>query len=240
LGDFGSSGSGNGQFATPAGIAVKRGGATGNGIYVVDSGNDRVQVFNENGIFQGSFGSSGTGDGEFSGPTALAVTDDSIYVADNGNSRVQMLTNPIGAIANSLIVNRDQVFVPLAFQATAGVSNSSTTTYADTVNEDTTLPAGTWTIIAVWSQQFSATAVAHDEAEGPIVVGATTGPDRGTAELSGGRTQISATETVTTVNSGGSTAINVQPEFRRDSTFGFTGTPISESGVLTLSCVRTA
>ncbi len=45
---FGSGGSGNGQFLNPFGIAVGSGG----NIYVADTFNNRVQVFNPNGVFQ--------------------------------------------------------------------------------------------------------------------------------------------------------------------------------------------
>ncbi len=50
---FGSGGSGNGQFLNPFGIAVGSGG----NIYVADTFNNRVQVFNPNGVFQSTFGS---------------------------------------------------------------------------------------------------------------------------------------------------------------------------------------
>jgi len=52
---FGSEGSGNGQFMLPRGIAAGRGG----NIYVADTDNNRVQVFNSSGVFQSAFGSQG-------------------------------------------------------------------------------------------------------------------------------------------------------------------------------------
>ena len=65
---FGSSGSGNGQFNAPYGIAVD---STGN-IYVSESLNHRVQVFDSNGVFLRKFGSNGSGDGQFN--AAIGIT----------------------------------------------------------------------------------------------------------------------------------------------------------------------
>jgi hypothetical protein len=53
-----------------------------------------VQVFSPDGLFLGSFGRSGTVDGEFDGPTGIAISDQYIHVGDNGNSRVQIFANP--------------------------------------------------------------------------------------------------------------------------------------------------
>jgi len=84
---FGSFGTGNGQFNSPRGIAVDGGG----NIYVADTNNDRVQVFNSSGGFQSTFGSQGSGNGQFRGPAGIAVgSGGNIYVADTDNRRVQV------------------------------------------------------------------------------------------------------------------------------------------------------
>ena len=57
-------------------------------MYVVDSGNHRVQMFTSEGIYVGEWGSQGAGPGEFQSPTYICV-DDSVYVADTGNHRIQ-------------------------------------------------------------------------------------------------------------------------------------------------------
>ena len=80
--EWGSAGSGNGQFTTPRGIAVD---AAGN-VYVVDLGNSRVQVFDSAGAFLSTFGSSGGDDGEFTQPTEIATG--SVYVGDS-TKRIQ-------------------------------------------------------------------------------------------------------------------------------------------------------
>jgi sugar lactone lactonase YvrE len=88
---FGSEGTGDGEFASgafasgPTGIAID---GSGN-IYVVDTGNNRVQKFNSSGVYQSQFGSEGTGDGEFDRPTYIAIRGSDIYVSDSNNVRVQ-------------------------------------------------------------------------------------------------------------------------------------------------------
>jgi DNA-binding beta-propeller fold protein YncE len=60
-------------------------------IYVADSGNDRVLVFDFDGKLQKIIGRKGQGPGEFSNPTGLDVFDDgTLAVADNDNNRIQL------------------------------------------------------------------------------------------------------------------------------------------------------
>jgi 6-phosphogluconolactonase (cycloisomerase 2 family) len=84
---WGSSGTGNGEFSSPYGVDVDANGY----VYVVDSGNNRVQVFDADGNYLNQWGTSGSGDGEFNGPTGIAVDDANnvVYVMDTGNDRVQ-------------------------------------------------------------------------------------------------------------------------------------------------------
>jgi len=83
---FGSSGTGSGQFAHPAGIAQLPSG----NFWIVDQDNDRVQKFSEAGEYKFKFGSSGTGNGQFERPTDIAVdAKENLLIADAGNSRVQ-------------------------------------------------------------------------------------------------------------------------------------------------------
>ena len=85
---WGSLGSGNGQFNDPAGVAVD---ASGN-VYVADTGNNRIQKFNANGGYLSQWGTAGSGSGQFSGPFGLTVAGGSVYVVDTGNARVQVFT----------------------------------------------------------------------------------------------------------------------------------------------------
>ena len=83
---IGSAGAGPGQFNSPRGVAVGPDGS----IYVVDSGNARVSVFDRDGKFVHSFGSAGTATGEFQEPWGIAVAQNGdVYVADTWNHRVQ-------------------------------------------------------------------------------------------------------------------------------------------------------
>ncbi len=82
---WGSEGSGNGQFSYPQGIAID---SVGN-VYVAD-GNNRIQKFDADGTFISQWGSYGSGNGEFMGPRGIAKdSDDNIYVVDNDNHRIQ-------------------------------------------------------------------------------------------------------------------------------------------------------
>lgn len=78
---------GDGQFNYPQGIAIN--GNASNNIYVADSGNNRVQKFDDNGSFIKRWGSVGSGISEFRRPADLAVDSGTVYVVDAENNRVQ-------------------------------------------------------------------------------------------------------------------------------------------------------
>jgi tripartite motif-containing protein 71 len=83
---FGSAGTGNGQFASPGGLARDAAGD----IWVTDKGNDRVEEFAPNGGYLGAFGSAGSGPGQFDLPTGIAIGPNGhIWVADSGNGRIE-------------------------------------------------------------------------------------------------------------------------------------------------------
>jgi DNA-binding beta-propeller fold protein YncE len=87
---WGSSGTGDGQFNGPAGMAVDAGG----NVYVADYGNHRVQKFSPTGTYLAQWGTHGSGDGQFNGPEGLAVdAAGNVYVADFGNNRVEKFTS---------------------------------------------------------------------------------------------------------------------------------------------------
>jgi len=77
--EWGTTGSGDGQFNDPSGVAAD----VAANIYVTDQ-NQRVQKFDFDGVFLGKWGSSGTGDGQFLHPRGVAVDSaGNVYVADN-------------------------------------------------------------------------------------------------------------------------------------------------------------
>src|SRR3954464_4330692 len=78
---WGSSGTGNGQFQVPNGVAAD---AAGN-VYVVDGNGDRVEKFDSNGTFLLAFGGPGT----FNGPGHIAIDPQgNPVVEDSGNYRL--------------------------------------------------------------------------------------------------------------------------------------------------------
>jgi hypothetical protein len=105
---FGSPGSGSGQFKEPLGIASNN---TTHDVYVVDSGNNRVQKFSSSGsAFISEFDGSGSPTGVFSGPTQIAVDNsanpvdpshEDVYVVDIGNHVIDKF-NAAGAYEGQL------------------------------------------------------------------------------------------------------------------------------------------
>lgn len=83
---WGRQGTGTGDFYMPYGVAAD--GA--DNVYVADTYNNRIQVFNTNGIFKRSWGQRGTGSASFILPHDVAVDGEgNVYVADTHNYRVQ-------------------------------------------------------------------------------------------------------------------------------------------------------
>lgn len=86
LGEIGRAGKGEGELDFPTDAALD---ADGN-LYIVDSGNARVQKVAQDGRFLAAWGSPGSGPGQFDLPLAVAVgPDGSVYVTDAKNNRVQ-------------------------------------------------------------------------------------------------------------------------------------------------------
>lgn len=77
---------GNGHFNGPKGIAID----SSDKIYVADTSNHRVQIFDSSGNFLSKFGGFGSGDGQFSSPIAITTNNSEIIIADTGNNRVQI------------------------------------------------------------------------------------------------------------------------------------------------------
>jgi len=83
---IGGFGIGTGSFDGPVDAALD---ASGN-VYVLDAGNNRVQVFDGFSNFVLAFGSYGSRPGEFMKPSAIAIDKGGfIYVVDTGNHRIQ-------------------------------------------------------------------------------------------------------------------------------------------------------
>lgn len=84
---IGSRGNGEGQFNVPLQATVAADGT----LYVLDSGNFRVQAFDRDGKFLRAFGGVGTDIGKLARPRALAVDEGGrIYVTDAAFNNVQI------------------------------------------------------------------------------------------------------------------------------------------------------
>lgn len=87
LNSFGHAGTGPGEFNRAEGIAVD----AQDRVYVADSCNHRIQVFDREGKFLREFGRPGAGPGELSYPYDVGVdAAGRVYVCEFGNSRVQV------------------------------------------------------------------------------------------------------------------------------------------------------
>jgi len=76
----------NSEMQSPVGIAVDNAGK----IYVVDSGDCKVRVFNTNGTMISSFGGKGSTNGLMKSVTGISVSNDKVYIVDNENFRVNV------------------------------------------------------------------------------------------------------------------------------------------------------
>ena len=97
---WGKAGSGahllhGGEFGTPSfGLACDQNGD----LYVVDTGNCRIQKFTNAGNFIQLWGMFGTAPSNFQNPTAIAVDDKAVvYVADTNNHRLQRFDAKTGS-----------------------------------------------------------------------------------------------------------------------------------------------
>ena len=83
---WGISGGNSGEISGPTGLAFNK----ENNLYVVDSNNNRIQLFSDTGEFIKTWGNEGDSYGEFSNPWGIYIDyEGNIYVADWGNNRVQ-------------------------------------------------------------------------------------------------------------------------------------------------------
>jgi YVTN family beta-propeller protein len=85
-GQWGSHGSGQGQFDQPVDMAL----APDGDVYVADTKNHRIQYFGATGGYKGTFGVEGSGEGQFKAPAGIGVAPNGcVYVADAELNRVQ-------------------------------------------------------------------------------------------------------------------------------------------------------
>jgi sugar lactone lactonase YvrE len=79
-----------GDFAKPTGVAVDKEG----NLYVADTLNNRIEVFDADGVFIRTWGKNGDGPGYFARPKGVTIDSDGhVWVADGMQDRVQVFTN---------------------------------------------------------------------------------------------------------------------------------------------------
>jgi sugar lactone lactonase YvrE len=79
-----------GDFSLPEGVAVDNDG----NVYVADTFNNRVEIFDPDGEFISTFGKNGDGPGHFERPKGIAIDcDGHIWVADAAQDRVKVFDN---------------------------------------------------------------------------------------------------------------------------------------------------
>jgi len=93
IGYYGAVGSGNGLFSQPYGASLS---SDGSRLAVADRGNNRLQIFgisSDTITHQVSYGTSGSGGGQFNAPGNVAFSPDGLRlsVADTSNNRIQIL-----------------------------------------------------------------------------------------------------------------------------------------------------
>jgi sugar lactone lactonase YvrE len=104
-----------GNFSKPTNVAVDQEG----NLYVTDTFNDRVEVFDADGTFIRAFGKNGDGPGDFARPKGIAIDSDGhVWVADAMLCRLQVFT-PEGRL---LMGMGDFGKKPGQFQALAGLA----------------------------------------------------------------------------------------------------------------------
>jgi len=104
-----------GDFARPAGVAVDHDG----NLYVADTLNNRIEIFDGDGKFISAFGKVGDGPGYFSRPKGVAIDSDGhIWVVDGMQDRVQVFNRD----AQLLISFGGHGLLPGQFQGLAGIT----------------------------------------------------------------------------------------------------------------------
>jgi DNA-binding beta-propeller fold protein YncE len=104
-----------GDFALPTHVAVDKEG----NVYVTDTLNNRVEIFDADGGFINEFGKAGDGPGRFARPKGIAIDGDGhIWVTDEIQSRVQVFDKE----GRLLLYMGEQGWYPGQFRALYGIA----------------------------------------------------------------------------------------------------------------------
>jgi hypothetical protein len=163
---WGSQGAGNGQFYIPRGIGMDANGF----IYVMDTGNSRVQKFDSDGNYITRWGSMGSSAGQFYSAFGIAVAPNgNVYVADSANHRIQKFTSAGAFVRQWGGLSGDPapgIEPPTGkFYMPYDVAVDSTDSFvyvADTVNERIQKFTSNGVFLKAWDLSDAVTAVAVD------------------------------------------------------------------------------
>ena len=104
-----------GDFAKPTGLAIDQ----DSNLYVCDTLNDRIEIFDADGKFIKTFGKAGDGPGYFARPKGVAIDSDGhIWVADGQQDRVQVFNQEF----RLLITFGGHGMLPGQFQGLASIT----------------------------------------------------------------------------------------------------------------------
>jgi sugar lactone lactonase YvrE len=104
-----------GDFSKPTGVAVDQEG----NLYVADTYNNRIEIFDADGQFVSTFGKAGDGPGYFARPKGVAIDGDGhVWVADGQQDRVQVFTKE----GQLLISLGGHGLLPGQFQGLVGIT----------------------------------------------------------------------------------------------------------------------
>ncbi len=126
-------GSGDGQLFLPKGITF-----ASDTLFVVDKGNNRIQYFDNNGVYGGKWGTSGTADGEFNNPSGIGIVADYVAVADTGNHRIQIFDDA-GSFQRTWgwgVATGKSQFEVCTSDCQSGISGSGTAQFSSPVDVD--------------------------------------------------------------------------------------------------------
>jgi DNA-binding beta-propeller fold protein YncE len=115
--DIGKRGVGDGELNLPRDMAIGKDGR----LYVVDSGNFRIAIFDRDGNYLRSFGKVGKGLGDFARPKEIAADPQgNLYVVDTAFGNFQIF-DPEGTLL-MFIGSRSEVNGPAKYMLPAGIA----------------------------------------------------------------------------------------------------------------------
>jgi len=96
-------------LSLPSDVSVDENG----NIYIVDSGNHRVAVFDDTGDFISNISKKGQKQGELTNPVGIDIDENNIYIADKDNHRIQIFDKDGKVKKNITLKQGDKLIRPV-------------------------------------------------------------------------------------------------------------------------------